>query len=530
MTNQITFSNLLNAGVPILYVRTVEQERAYMSLAEESKAVDRETYIWKINTGLLPSEYIETSEAVAQSPLEALQYTYADKDGNGCAEKVVYFLLNFKPYLANYAFIQELRDAASILKSHLSHIVMIGADIDLPPELEDIVTFHDFDLPNSEEIEIHYKDLLTGSAKEGFTVPADTIRNAATTSVGMSLFRCENALGVSLVTTGDLDIKVLTEEKKSAIKKSGALEFKEIVRDMTTVGGFGCLKKDVAKKRKYYENPEAAKRFGIKKPPRGILIIGLPGTGKSLISEAIAHELQLPLINFNVGAIFKSLVGQSESEMRTVLKLVEKLAPCVLRIDEMDKLFAGGQSSGKTDSGVTSKVIAQWLTWQQETPAPVFTVATCNSLDSLDGPMTRRGRWDNIYAVDVPTEEERESIFDIHLKLRDRDPKDFAVSKFIEKSAGFTGAEIESAIDDAMHSAFAGDDILSDQIILTALSSVTPMVITDKEDVTKFREWAGTRAVWASDSTPAKSKIKVPAKRKISGVSAPKKMLLTGSN
>jgi SpoVK/Ycf46/Vps4 family AAA+-type ATPase len=222
--------------------------------------------------------------------------------------------------------------------------------------------------------------------------------------------------------------------------------------------------------------------------------VGLAGCGKTQAGKAVSAALDLPLYKFDMGSVFKGVVGQSEATVRTALRMAENIAPCVLLLDEFEKSVAGLESSGKSDSGVTSRVVSTILTWMQETKAPIYKMATCNTIRNLDPALLRRGRWDAVFAVDLPTPEEREQIFAIHLKKRGRNPENFDLRILSKFSDGFVGAEVESAVEEALYIAFDSDRDLETADIARVCKSIVPISKTDAETIRTFRDWIQGRA------------------------------------
>jgi SpoVK/Ycf46/Vps4 family AAA+-type ATPase len=495
-------SVFLDSGYPVLYMPTAEQERALHELMEDLKANNLanqlQIYLWKSTIGLYPyrSDSPE-EERVAGDLLETLKFIASGTDGMPQQDHL-YVLFNPKDFLSTPQAKQAFRDAAYAIRTVSSHIICIGATYEVPEELDDVVTMVDFDLPDKEQIKTLFSGIVDKyKDKLKLEVKASDLDMAAENTLGLTMLKAENAISRSLVESRGLDLDLLRMEKQQAVKQSGVLEYVPHVESIETLGGFDVLKEHVSKRRKYYENVEEATKFGLR-PPKGVMLVGLPGTGKSLASKTASYILELPLYRFNMGALFKGIVGSSEANTRNNLKLLERVAPCVVEFDEFEKGFAGLESSGKTDSGVTSRVVQQILTWMQECTKPIYKFATCNTIRNLDGALFRRGRWDGVFGVELPTYEERIEIFAIHLTKRGRDPEEFDLQKLATKSVDFVGAEIESAVDDAMYTAYdEGRDIATDDIVKVC-KDLIPLSKTDKEGIQAFRTWIDSRATRVS--------------------------------
>lgn len=481
----------------MVYLRTCEEERAFQYVLTDLKQHNLnhlKVFVWKVTTGLYPYLGDPVADVVVMDFFGTLRHIAGVGEEAPPADSV-YVFFNIRKFLDAPGNIQQLRDAAYAIRTAGSHIVAIGSDFDLPPELEEMVTILDFDLPGKEEIRKQFGKLVDFYQESlGLKISSESLEQAADNALGLTSFRAESAIALSIVETGGLDLNMIREEKRQILKQTGALEYISIKETMADLGGFDCLKEHVSDRVRYFRDREAAKQFGIINPPKGILLVGLPGTGKSLSAQCIAHELKLPLYRLNISALFKGVVGGSESETRRVLKIIESVAPAVLSLEEFEKSVAGLESSGKTDSGVTSRVISQILTWCQETTAPIYKVASCNTIRNLDAALLRRGRWDEVFSVDLPQAHEIMQIFSIHLRKRGRSPENFDLQVLANAASGFVGAEIESAIEEALYRAFSAGRDLTTQDLVHVCSELVPISVTDKEDMEQFRRWIQGKA------------------------------------
>jgi SpoVK/Ycf46/Vps4 family AAA+-type ATPase len=301
---------------------------------------------------------------------------------------------------------------------------------------------------------------------------------------------------LSVIEKGDFDPVVIYREKTKAVKKSGLLDIAEAdPRGLDAIGGLDALKSWIKRRRRVWS--DEARAFGLPQP-KGILLIGVPGTGKSLSAKSIGTALGVPTLRLDVGSLFNSLVGESEARTRDALKLAEALAPCVLWIDEIDKGLAGSGGSGGGDSGVTKRVFGSIISWMQERRRSVFMVATANDVTGLPPELLRKGRFDEIFAVDLPSHEERVAILAIHLKGRQRDPKKFDLEAIADVTDTFTGSEIEACLDEGLFAAFDEGGELETSHLLAAAGSIVPLAVTAKEQIEGIRAWAKSRARFAS--------------------------------
>jgi SpoVK/Ycf46/Vps4 family AAA+-type ATPase len=309
----------------------------------------------------------------------------------------------------------------------------------------------------------------------------------------------ERALSQALVARYAISTETVTdvvEAKKALLKRQEMLEFVPATESMASVGGLDNLKQWLARRQGAWE--DKAREFGLE-PPRGVIILGVQGCGKSLCARAVAGEWQLPLVKFDTAAIYDKFIGETEKRIQKVFKVAESLSPCVLWIDELEKVFAGsGPDSASADAGVSSRLLASFLSWMQERKAPVFVAATCNNVTVLPPELIRKGRFDELFFVDLPNQSERKQIFDIQLKRRKRNPSEFDLDRVASAARGFSGAEIESAVQTAMFGAFAKKQDVTTQDLLTALEGTVPLSTTRAEEIQELREWAKERAVWAS--------------------------------
>jgi SpoVK/Ycf46/Vps4 family AAA+-type ATPase len=286
------------------------------------------------------------------------------------------------------------------------------------------------------------------------------------------------------------------EAKKTLLKRSEMLEFVDASNNMASVGGLENLKNWLAQRRNSWE-PQA-REFGLE-PPKGVIILGVQGCGKSLCARSVAGEWKLPLVKFDTAAVYDKYIGETEKRIQKVFKVAEGLAPCVLWIDELEKVFAGsGPDSASADAGVSSRLLASFLSWMQERKAPVFVAATCNNVTVLPPELIRKGRFDELFFVDLPNTAERKQIFSIQLTKRKRNPADFDLDRVDVAAKGFSGAEIESVVQTALYAAYSRKRELTTDDLLTALSSTVPLSTTRAEEISELRAWAKTRAVWAS--------------------------------
>jgi SpoVK/Ycf46/Vps4 family AAA+-type ATPase len=316
---------------------------------------------------------------------------------------------------------------------------------------------------------------------------------------GLTEEEAERAASQAIVTRYGLTPETVTdvlEAKKELLRHSGMLEFIDATENLASVGGLDNLKRWLAERRGTWE--DAARDFGLE-PPRGVIILGVQGCGKSMCARAVAGEWKLPLVKFDTAAIFDKYIGETEKRIQKVFRVAEGLAPCVFWIDELEKIFAGsGPDSASVDAGVSSRILAAFLSWMQDRKAPVFVAATCNNVTVLPPELIRKGRFDELFFVDLPNQSERKQIFAIHLARRKRNPADFDLDRVAAAARGYSGAEIDAAVQTALYAAFSGKQTVNTQGLLDALKATVPLSTTRSEEIQALRGWAGQRAVAAS--------------------------------
>jgi SpoVK/Ycf46/Vps4 family AAA+-type ATPase len=323
---------------------------------------------------------------------------------------------------------------------------------------------------------------------------------------GLTEEEAERAVSQALVTRYALCPETVTdvlEAKKQLLRHSGMLEFIEASDNMASVGGLENLKHWLQQRRGAWE--DGAREFGLE-PPRGMIVLGVQGCGKSLCARAVAGEWKLPLVKFDTSAVYDKYIGETEKRIRKVFQVAEGLAPCVLWIDELEKVFAGsGPDSASADAGVSSRLLASFLSWMQDRKAPVFVAATCNNVTVLPPELIRKGRFDELFFVDLPNQKERKQIFSIQLAKRKRNPADFDLEQVSAAAKGYSGAEIDAAVQGALFASYSEKKPLTSQSLIAALSHTVPLSTTRAEEIAALREWARTRAVPAStrDESPA---------------------------
>jgi SpoVK/Ycf46/Vps4 family AAA+-type ATPase len=468
----------LRARFTLIVLITPEEERVIQTIKAVCDRNDRPCLSWDAGDGFKAVSNWKGTLLAAKDPLSALEQI--DKaDGN-----TLFILKDFHDCWTNPQIKRKLRNAAQQLKFTKKSIILTTPHSKLPEELKDIAVLQEFPLPVANELD----QVLTGLSKTpGVKVNLTKLgrEKLVQAALGLTASQAQRVFAKAIVSNGvldDQDIGLVTEEKKQIIKESQALEFFAIHETAADVGGLEVLKGWLRLRERAFS--QEARNYGLPSP-KGIALIGIPGTGKSLTAKMIGGLWRLPLLRLDVGALFGSLVGESEERTRRALKLAETVAPCILWIDEIDKAFA----SGGLDGGASKRVFGAILTWMQEKTAPCFVVATANDISSLPPELLRRGRFDEIFFLDLPTKDERKEILSVHLRKRRRMNHDFDLERLARESEGYVGAEIEQAIIDGMYVGFNQNREFTTADLSQALKRQVPLSISQRERITALREW-----------------------------------------
>lgn len=486
---------LIRAKYPVLYIVSWEERRVEDVLRKVSAPLNRTLHTWTLTQGMRPP-VVRTSGPDKPGPLpselEALALIHE------APEYTIFLIKDFHPYMKDSRVIRLLRDLAVRLRSKAQTIVIMGPVLTLPMELEKEVTVIDFGMPSRAEIEETLNKAIAamqGVAGVQTEMQPEEKELLIKSAQGLTIEEIESVLSRSLVEKKKFDVEVVLQEKQQIVRKSGILEYYPASNRLTDVGGMELLKDWLDKRTQAFT--DKARSFGIP-APKGILLLGVQGCGKSLIAKAVAAHWNLPMLRLDVGRIFGSLVGQSEENIRKAISVSESVAPCILWADELEKGFAGMSGSGVSDSGTTARVFATFLTWMQEKTKPVFLIATANDVSALPPEMLRKGRFDEIFFVDLPDKVEREDIFRIHLTKRNRDAAGFDLKVLSELTFGFSGAEIEQVVLGGLNTAFYANRELTQEDLVAETKAVVPLSVMMREDIDELRAWAQMRTRPAS--------------------------------
>jgi len=493
------FKLLLRAVYPLIYIPTHEEERVEVAIQAEARDQERPVYIWDFVDG-----YQGNPNDVGfgrRNPLQALEF--AEKLPNSVS--AVLILRDYHRFLDDVAISRKLRNLARTLKEqkngHKKNIVLLSTCLNIPSDLTEAITVVEFPLPTAPEIRTVIERLWDKSPSGKF------LDDLVLSCQGLSLERIRRVLARAIADHGELlpeDVDLVLAEKRQTIRQTQILDFYPATEQISDIGGLDQLKDWLICRGGAFT--ERARQYGLPHP-RGLMLVGIQGTGKSLTAKAIAHHWHLPLLRLDVGRLFGGLVGESESRTRQMIQVAEALAPCILWIDEIDKAFSGVGSRG--DAGTASRVFGTFINWLAEKTSPVFVVATANDIQALPPEMLRKGRFDEIFFVGLPNQAEREAIYQVHLsRLRPHNWKSYHIRRLAYETPDFSGAEIEQTLIEAMHIGFSQNRDFTTEDILAAASQIIPLARTAIEQIQQLQEWAAAgRARLASKYNPLGDRI-----------------------
>ena len=483
---------LVNSRNPIVTVETSEEQRLSGLLERVAEELGIPLYVWSVTTGL--GRFGGAALYNSDQPEQALT-TIASIQGDG-----IFLLKDFCRYCDNDRISRRLRDLADGFRTGRRSIVLLGAAIQLPPELDaDAVSFQ-LGLPSVDELLSGVKATLAElNRSQGIATSLDAVGvgQLAKNLAGLSEDDAMRVLRQSVLARRRADAGLLDdvlEAKRQAMHTGGLLETIKRDTSFADVAGLQRLREWIGK-RKSALTPEG-QRFGLV-PPKGVLITGVQGCGKSLAARAIAGEWGYELARLDAGALYDKFVGESEKRLKKALDLAQKISPVVLWIDEIEKAFASAGSSGDADAGLSQRLLATLLTWMQDRESGVFLAATSNNITILPPEMLRKGRFDEIFFVDLPNVASRTALFALHIWKRGRDAAGFDLAKLAGASDGFSGAEIEQVIAAGLYTAFSLKQQLSTEILLAEIHSTQPLSVTRAEEISAIRNWAKSRAALA---------------------------------
>ena len=499
---------LVQAQYPLIYLVTSEEERAEQAISSLVQAKpSRRIFVWTMTHGIVEhGQPRNVTQHNTVAPEAAIEWVVRQK------EPGLYVFKDLHPFLDSPGVTRWLRDAIASFKDAQKTIILMSPVQTVPIELEKEVVVVDYALPSLEELNqvlTHQLDQIQREQRERARlgrpdptrISTEAREKLLKATLGLTRDEAEKVYRKAYVMSGRLtetEVDIVLTEKKQLIRRNGILEYIEEDETLDAVGGLEELKHWLRQRSNAFT--ERAREYGLPQP-KGMLILGVPGCGKSLIAKTTSRLWGLPLLRLDMGRVYDgSMVGRSEANLRNALKTAESISPAILFIDEIDKAFAGSAGSADSDGGTSSRIFGSFLTWMQEKSSPVFVMATANRVERLPGEFLRKGRFDEIFFVDLPNNEERKEIFKIHLSKRRRDISRFDLDQLVKVCEGFSGAEIEQALVAAMYEAFAQDREFTQLDIIAAIRATMPLSKTMSEQVTALRDWAGQRARPAASS------------------------------
>ena len=472
----------------LIVIETGEEDRVRALVAEVATDLGLPMMEWSVTQGLN-----RVHGAAVEGTLDAvsvLQHIRTKVDHDA-----VFLLKDLSPHLANANAARTLRELTQKLESTRSAVVLTGDPVELPKELEGMAIRFELDLPDEEELRRVVRAALDAMGRRQ-QIHVDLSREEAQRLVralsGLTVNQARQAVCQAIVEDGALtasDIQHIIKIKGDIVQRGGILEFFPAEENTYEIGGFARMKSWLENARVGFSNEARAMNLD---PPRGVLIVGVQGCGKSLAAKFIAREWQLPLLKLDAGRLYEKYIGDSEKNFRRATTMAAAMAPVILWIDEIEKAFAQANTAD-SDGGLSQRLFGSFLTWLQEKRAEVFVVGAANDLMRLPPELLRKGRFDEIFFVDLPSRDERVSIFTIHLRLRHQDPQRFELAGLADATEGFSGAEIERAVISALYRALQKRTPPTTEMILEAISSTVPLSVSRREDIARIREAAQGR-------------------------------------
>ena len=481
----------LKARYPIIYIHTIEEDRLEYIIRKNVKMnLNRSIYSWDFVDGYTNNP--NNQGFGKRNPLQALELV----ERLNAETPALFLLKDFNRFLTDLSISRKLRNISRILKLQPKTIIIIGSDLTIPKELQELITVLQFQLPLKDEISQELNRLIDSL---NIKVEPELFESLTRACQGLSLERIRRVLSKIIATYKTIDhnsISVLLSEKKQIISQTQILEYCSVNEKISNLGGLNNLK-DWLNKRKTAFSIQAS-NYGLP-TPRGLLLIGIQGTGKSLTAKAIANDWQLPLLKLDVGKLFGGIVGESESRLRQMINVAETISPCILWIDEIDKAFTNTESKG--DSGTSNRILATFISWLSEKTKPVFVISTANNIELLPLEILRKGRFDEIFFLDLPKKEEREEIFKIHLQeFRPDNWKAFDYPKLSQLSELFSGAEIRQSIIEGMYLAFYEKREVTTDDICLALKELIPLANLESNQMRILQNWASSGQIRLASS------------------------------
>ena len=505
---------LVRSSHPLIVIETVEEERVLTLLQAVSAQERMPLFEWSVTRGLTRTDDRPALNKLTATPLAVLQHL------SGLTVESIFWLKDFAPHLQEAAVARQLREVSQQFTRSRATCVLTGDPVTLPLDIDKLAVRLDLHLPDREELQSVLETVLKslGSRTASRTLRPEAMAQSMLTSRtegnsptdrpsadereailralrGLTLNQARQVITQCVVGDGTLsadDVQTILHRKVQAIKDGGLLEYYPLEDNRFELGGFTNLKSWLNRAKTGFTAEAKALNLTA---PRGIMLVGVPGCGKSLAAKAIAREWQLPLLKLDAGRLFDKFIGESEKNFRKAIEMAESLSPIVLWMDEIEKAMAAGGGSGDADAGLSRRLFGAFLTWLQEKKQDVFVVATANNLSLLPPELLRKGRFDEIFFVDLPDDEERGQIWSIHLRLRKQDLQQFDLIKIVSASDGFSGSEIEQAVVASLYRALYHKTPLTTDLLIEEMNQTVPLSVTRREDIDQLRTMAQGRFV-----------------------------------
>ena len=486
---------LIRSRYNLIFLETDEEERAETLLRLLASRLDIPYFFWTRTKGLVRGD-VESKGAVYHSndPVKALMHVEAS------GFPALYHFVGLDGFRDDKTAAELLKNAAGRYSANHGAIIISGHSHDIPEGLRSVSAVFRLPAPGRNE----YKELLgrvtrdkLSRMKVDININEEDTNRLLSNLTGLTLTEAEKIITKLIVEDGELssaDVRRVAEAKKVIVEREGVLEYYPAEENMSEIADLATLKSWLSKRKEIVVNPEKAREFGLTFP-KGILLLGVPGCGKSLCAKAVAMEWGLPLLKMDPSSLYNKYVGESEKNFNRAMKTAEKMSPVVLWIDEIEKAFSS--DAGTADGGLSTRIFGTFLSWLQDRKGDVFIVATANDVNALPPEFMRKGRFDEIFFVDLPDEETRRSIFSIHLQKRGKDPALFDLGELSASANGFSGSEIEQVIVSGLYSAFSEKKELTTGILQNEISATRPLSETMSEKILRLREWARDRTVSA---------------------------------
>ena len=492
------FKLLILSGTPLISIETTDEERATELVRDAARELGRPLFEWSMTEGLrkatLKDEDASSSEPTIPGgkPIKVLERI------RSVALETIYLFKDIGPHSKDAQVHRMLRDVIPVCEKTRSTLILVDS-LPLPPEIKPFTVRYELGWPTAEELDQVVRTTFRKIAREGNMPITSKITKREMEQLvqclrGLSCREAERVIASAIYADSALsadDLPRIIEAKRTLLGSTGCLE--SIAADFAPedIGGLDNLKAWLRQRRDGFS--PRAREFGLPSP-RGVLMLGVPGSGKSLCAKVVAADWHMPLLRLDPGVLYQKFIGESESQLRQALAQAEAMAPCVLWIDEIEKAFASA-SAASADGGLSKRMFGTLLSWMQDHRHPIFIVATANDVSALPPELMRKGRFDEIFFVDLPGQAAREQIFAIHLRRQNRDPNDFNLKKLAEATDGFVGSELEQAVISGLFAAYAEKADLNFGHLIDEIQKTRPLSVLQAERVSQLRHWAKDRCV-----------------------------------